>query len=170
MVGPSSTLVRIGLWLWSWLRYVPSSRPSPLEGRWSGIDYEGQCLRSLSTGLLTWTPEIDPVNRFHKAIMLCIQKPFKLDDQFLKLVRVAWQAIVLLVCCKANVSKPSNFTPRSVYMTILVRRYSRSPIAGLKCCRSRRESSHTDPPTRSRILREVPPRPCPGLQTVSEHL
>ena len=164
----SSTQARIRLW--SWLRYVFVSRPSPFERRWSGNDYERQRLRSLLIGLLTWTSEVNSIKSLCELILLCSQKSLSLVNQFIEIVRVAWQARILSVYRKTKVLQPSEFTLGSGCRSIPVRRCSRSPIAVVKYYRSQRGSGHTDPPRRSCIQPEVPLRPCPNVQTVFGHL
>ena len=62
-------------------------------------------MKSLPKGLLTWISEADSVKSSREAIILCIQQFFNLDNQFVKQVRVAWQARILLVYSEINVSE-----------------------------------------------------------------
>lgn len=62
-------------------------------------------MKSLPIGLLTWISEADSVKSSREAIILCIQQFLNLDNQFIKQVRVAWQARILLAYSEINVSE-----------------------------------------------------------------
>ena len=160
VASSSSTKVRI--MLWSWLRSVFVSGPSPFERRRPGKSYKDQPLSTLPRRLLTRIFETKPVNSSREVIMLCIQKSLKLDHQLLKAGTITRQARTLSVGCPMA-SEVVYFTLRPACMSIPVRRCSRSPVAVVKDYRSRLGRIHTDPPTRSGT------RPCPGLRRFFEH-
>lgn len=62
-------------------------------------------MKFLPLGLLTWIFKANSVKSSGEAIVLCIQEFLNLDNQFIKQVRVAWQARILLVYSEINVSE-----------------------------------------------------------------